>query len=59
MRINQLKPGIKIRDWLNGRVIHFEVVSIKPIGQKYEVTFSSPLGQSSAVYPGTALVAVA
>jgi len=59
MRINQLKPGIKIRDWLNGQVIHFEVVAIKPVGQKFEVTFSSLFGETSAIYPGTAFVAVA
>lgn len=59
MRINQLKPGVKIRDSLKGKVIHFEVVAIKPVGQKYEVTFNSPLGRSSALYPGNAWVAVA
>lgn len=59
MRINQLKPGVKILDNLKGKVIHFEVVAIKPVGQKFEVTFSSPLGRSSAIYPANAWVAIA
>ena len=59
MRINQLKPGTKIQDILKGKVIQFEVVSIKELGSKYEVTFNSPLGRSSAVYPGNAWVSVA
>ncbi|RXZ45324.1 hypothetical protein [Crenobacter cavernae] len=59
MRINQLKPGVTIRDWLNGKVVHFEVLDVKPVGSKFEVTFRSPLGHASAVYPGNAFVTVA
>ncbi|KZE35236.1 hypothetical protein EV683_12015 [Crenobacter luteus] len=59
MRIKQLKPGVTIRDWLNGKVIHFEVLDVKPVGSRFEVTFRSPLGRSSAIYPGDAFVAVA
>jgi len=57
MQVNQLKPGHKITDHKNGEAIQFEVVQVKPVGRKFEVTFLSRLGLSSAVYPANAFVA--
>ncbi|CUA82112.1 hypothetical protein Ga0061063_0968 [Gulbenkiania indica] len=60
MRISQLTPGCKILEHQDsGDIIRYEVVSVRQIGQKYEVTFSSPLGEASALYPANAFIATA
>ncbi|MDN0073824.1 hypothetical protein QU481_02825 [Crenobacter sp. SG2303] len=58
MKINQLKPGHKITEHKDGEAaIQFEVVQVKPVGRKFEITFLSRLGLTSAVYPAEAFVA--
>lgn len=55
MQINQLQPGFRIHEQhRNGDVLSFEVLQVRELGRKVEVTFRSLLGLESAVYPATA-----
>jgi hypothetical protein len=55
MKISQLKPGFLVREHKNnGEIDNFEVVTVKPLGRKVEVTFRSLLGLESALYPADA-----
>ena len=61
MKISQLQPGFKILEHSDsGDVVHYEVVSITPVGRMFEVTFRSALGGlSSALYPANGFITAA
>jgi len=60
MKISQLQPGHKIQEHNDsGEVIHYEVVSVNPVGKMIEVTFRTVAGLSSALYPANAFIPVA
>ena len=51
MQISQLQPGFRINEQHdNGDVTSFEVMQVRALGHKVEVTFRSMLGLESAVY---------
>jgi len=55
MQINQLQPGFRIHEQQrNGEVTLFEVLRVRSLGHRVEVTFRSLLGLESAIYPATA-----
>ncbi|KMJ52757.1 MULTISPECIES: hypothetical protein [Vogesella] len=60
MRINQLEPGHSILETTDsGEEIRFEVINVKPLGRRYEVTMRTSAGLESVVYPGNAYVQTA
>ncbi|MBB5018448.1 hypothetical protein HNQ59_001737 [Chitinivorax tropicus] len=56
MKVKELRPGDHVLDERNGATVDFEVVSIKPLGYLFEVTFRSVLGMASAAYHGNAYI---
>ena len=60
MKISQLQPGFKVLDHTeSGEVVHFEVVSISPVGRMFEVTFRSVMGLTTALYPANGFITAA
>lgn len=60
MKISQLQPGHKILEQLDsGEIIHYEVVSVFPVGKMFEVTFRTVAGIASALYPANAFISAA
>lgn len=60
MKISQLQPGYKILEHLDsGEVVHYEVVSVSPVGKMFEVTFRTVSGLASALYPANAFISAA
>ncbi|WP_146056846.1 hypothetical protein [Chromobacterium alticapitis] len=56
MKVNELQPGDRVTEQHGQDTIAFEVVSIKPIGRRFAVTFRSDLGIASAHYAGDAWI---
>lgn len=57
MKISQLKPGDKVVEHQeDGDVVKYEVVSIRQVGRRFEVTFRSVMGLASALYPANAFI---
>ena len=54
MIISQLQAGDRFAQNLNGSRIDFEVVTVRPAGMEYEVTFRSKLGEDTARYAARA-----
>lgn len=51
MKISELKPGFHINEQAeDGGITRFEVINVKPLGRRIEVTFRSLLGMESALY---------
>lgn len=60
MRINQLEPGHSILETTdNGEVLRFEVMDVRAVGRRYEVTMRTPAGVESVMYPANAYVQTA
>jgi hypothetical protein len=60
MRINQLEPGHSILETTDsGEVLRFEVVNVRAVGRRYEVTMRTPAGVESVIYPANAYVQTA
>lgn len=59
MKINELKQGDCITQEINDSTISLEVVSIRQIGRRFIVTFSSVFGIESASYMGDACITAA
>ena len=60
MRVNQLEPGHSILETTDsGEEIRFEVINVKPLGRRYEVTMRSAAGLESVIYPANAYVQTA
>ena len=56
MKIQELKPGDLITQQIDNLVVSFEVLSIRQIGRRFQVTFSSASGTATASYQGDALL---
>ncbi|MFC3625055.1 hypothetical protein ACFOKJ_02715 [Vogesella amnigena] len=60
MQISQLLPGHNILETTDkGEVVRFEVVNVRAIGRRYEVTMRTPAGVESVLYPANAYVQTA
>lgn len=60
MRINQLEPGHSILETTDsGEVLRFEVMDVRAVGRRYEVTMRTPAGVESVMYPANAYVQTA
>jgi len=60
MRINQLEPGHSILETTDsGEVLRFEVMDVRAVGRRYEVTMRTPAGVESVIYPANAYVQTA
>jgi hypothetical protein len=56
LKINELKQGDYITQQVDNFTIALEVVSIKKIGRRFMVTFSSVFGIETASYQGDAYI---
>ncbi|NHQ83218.1 hypothetical protein HA051_16765 [Chromobacterium vaccinii] len=56
MKVNELKMGDKITQCIENSIIAFEVISVKQIGRRFMVTFSSIFGIETASYLGDAYI---
>ena len=56
MKIQELKPGDLITQQINNLVVSFKVLSIKQIGRRFQVTFSSASGIETASYQADAMI---
>ncbi|MDC7717219.1 hypothetical protein PQU95_08330 [Vogesella sp. DC21W] len=60
MRINQLEPGHSILEVTDkGEELRFEVMDVRAVGRRYEVTMRTPAGVESVMYPANAYVQTA
>lgn len=60
MRINQLEPGHSILETTDkGEEIRFEVITVRSLGRRYEVTLRTAMGLESVIYPANAYVQIA
>ncbi|MBV8048800.1 MAG: hypothetical protein JO171_16750 [Paludibacterium sp.] len=60
MKISQLQPGHKILEHRDsGEIIHYEVVSVAPVGKMFEVTFRTVSGLTTALYPANGFITAA
>lgn len=59
MKIHQLEPGHRILETTDsGEEIRFEVINVKPLGRRYEVTMRTSAGLESVLYPANAYVQI-
>lgn len=57
MQMSQLQPGHRIEEaQQDGKITSFEVLQVRALGRRVEVTFRSLFGLESAVYQATACV---
>lgn len=56
MFIKELQPGVHFAQQINGEIIRFEVLAVRPAGRQFHVTFRSKQGKGSAYYQGNAYV---
>ena len=49
-------PGDRIVDFCKGDDEHYEVIAVRPLGHRFEVTFRSHRGEASAHYNGSAYI---
>ncbi|AUH50831.1 hypothetical protein CXB49_08435 [Chromobacterium sp. ATCC 53434] len=56
MKIQELKQGDLITQQIDNLVVSFKVLSIKQIGRRFQVTFSSASGVETASYQADALL---
>lgn len=59
LKINELKEGDHITQQLNNATIALEVVSVRQVGRRFMVTFSSIFGIETASYLGDAHITAA
>ncbi|MFC3533890.1 hypothetical protein ACFOLG_17120 [Vogesella facilis] len=60
MKINELLPGHNILETTDsGETLRFEVVTVRAIGRRYEITMRTPAGLESVLYPANAYVQIA
>jgi hypothetical protein len=58
LKINELKQGDYITQQVDNLTVALEVVSVKKIGRRFMVTFSSVFGIETASYHGDAYITV-
>ncbi|MBV8468203.1 MAG: hypothetical protein JO218_19830 [Burkholderiales bacterium] len=56
MIVKELQPGDSFAQYVNGHAVRFEVIDVRPLGREFEITFRSSAGDSSARYPGRAVI---
>jgi hypothetical protein len=54
VKVKELMPGDRIVDFCKGDDEHYEVIAVRPLGHRFEVTFRSHRGEASAHYNGNA-----
>lgn len=59
MQINELKPGDRVTQHIDNQPVAFEVLAIRQLGRRVQVTFQSALGIASASYPQDAHLCLA
>lgn len=56
MKVKELVPGDRIVDFCKGDDESYEVIAVRPLGHRFEVTFRSCHGEASAHYNGNAYI---
>lgn len=56
MKVRELIPGDRIVDFCKGDDENYEVIAVRPLGQRFEITFRSHRGEASAHYNGDAYI---